>query len=172
VVWVALGLGSNHQSEANLHSALDDLLLQFNDIALSPVFRSAARDHNGADYLNMVVGIETTVPLQELVKILKKIEDKHRRDRSSPRPVRITLDIDVLLYGDKCGSFDRIVLPRPDITQASYVLWPLAQLAPNKRHPVLKERYAELWEGYDKSADIIAPVDFTWHDRQISAKLK
>jgi 2-amino-4-hydroxy-6-hydroxymethyldihydropteridine diphosphokinase len=172
VVWVALGLGSNHQSEANLHSALDDLLLQFHDLALSPVFRSAARDHSGADYLNMVVGIDTTVPLQELAAMLKKIEDKHRRDRSGPQPANITLDIDILVYGDKCGTFDRIVLPRPDITTTSYVLWPLAQLAPNKRHPVLKQRYAELWQGFDRSTDTIAPVDFVWHDRQISAGLR
>lgn len=172
MVWVALGLGSNHQSAANLHSALDDLLLQFHDLALSPVFRSAAREHSGADYLNMVVGIETAVPLQELATMLKKIEDKHRRDRSTPRPAHITLDIDILLYGDKRGTFERIVLPRPDITSNSYVLWPLALLAPTRRHPALRQTYAELWQAFDKSADSICPVDFMWHDRQISAGLK
>jgi 2-amino-4-hydroxy-6-hydroxymethyldihydropteridine diphosphokinase len=168
VVWVALGLGSNHDAEANLSSGLDELLLQFHDLALSSVFRSQARDGAAPDYLNMVVGIETDMPLPELNKLLKKIEDKHRRDRSSPEPERITLDIDLLLYGDKSGNLDGVILPRPEILTAAYVLWPLSQIAKKKKHPTLKQAYADLWQAFDKTRQEIAPVAFEWHERVIS----
>lgn len=168
MVWVALGLGSNRDPEQNIASCLDELLLRFNDLQLSSVFRSSAQDKSGPDYLNMVVGIDTDLPLQELAAVLKKIEDKHRRDRSTPHPASITLDIDILTWGDKSGTFDRIVVPRPEITTAAYVLWPLAQIAPKKKHPVLKQTYAELWQAFDKSMASIEPVPFTWHERVIS----
>lgn len=168
MVWVALGLGSNFEAEANLASALDELLLQFHDLALSSVFRGKAQDGAAPDYLNMAVGLETELPLAALIKLLKKIEDKHRRDRSSPRPPRVTLDIDLLTYGDKSGTFDGVVLPRPEILTAAHVLWPLSQVAAKKRHPALKQSYAELWQAFDKSRQALAPVAFTWHERVIS----
>ena len=168
MVWVALSLGSNVDAENNLSSALDELLLQFHDLALSFVFRSKAQDGVAPDYLNMVVGIETDVPLQELARLLKKIEDKHRRDRSVPKSVNITLDIDLLLYGDKSGNFDGITLPRPEILTAAYVLWPLSQVAAKRKHPALKQSYAELWNAFDKTRQVVTPVNFAWHERVIS----
>ena len=169
MVWVALGLGSNVDAETNLSSALDELLLQFHDLALSSVFRSQAKDGAAPDYLNMAVGVETDMPLPEFVKLLKKIEDKHRRDRSTPKPPHVTLDVDLLTYGDKAGNFDGIVLPRPEILTAGYVLWPLSQIAAKRKHPALKQTYAELWQAFDKSRHALEPVAFKWHERLISA---
>jgi 2-amino-4-hydroxy-6-hydroxymethyldihydropteridine diphosphokinase len=168
MVWAALGLGSNVDAETNLSSALDELLLQFHDLVLSSVFRSKATDGAAPDYLNMAVGVETDIALPELAKLLKKIEDKHRRDRSTPKPQHVTLDIDLLTYGDKAGSFNGIVLPRPEILTAAYVLWPLSQVAARKKHPALKQSYAELWQTFDKSRQLVTPVAFTWHDRILS----
>lgn len=168
MVWVALGLGSNHDAEDNLSSALDELLLRFHDLALSSVFLSRARDGAGADYLNMAAGLETDMPLPELCKLLKTIEDKHRRDRSTPGTDKVTLDIDLLTYGDKCGSFAGVALPRPEILTAAYVLWPLSQIAAKRKHPALKQSYAQLWQSFDKSGHFVKPVDFAWHERAIS----
>lgn len=168
MVWVTLSLGSNHHADTNLASGLDELLLQFHDLALSSVFRSKAKDNAAADYLNMAVGIDTDMPLQELVKLIKKIEDKHRRDRSTPKPAHVTLDIDLLTYGDKSGTFDGITVPRPEILTAAYVLWPLSQVAAKKKHPVLKQTYSDLWQAFEKSHQTITPVAFTWHERVIS----
>lgn len=165
MVWVALGLGSNHEAETNLASALDELLLQFRDLALSYVFRSRAQDAAEADYLNMAVGFDTDMPLQELGMLLKKIEGKHRRERGNGR---VTLDIDLLLYGDKSGNFDGIVLPRPEILTAAYVLRPLTQIAGKKKHPALKQSYRELWDAFDKTRQPLEPVTFVWHERKIS----
>lgn len=168
MVWVALGVGSNLDAENNLSSALDELLLRFHDLALSSVFRSKAKDGAAPDYLNMVVAVETDMALPELGKFIKKIEDKHRRDRSTLKPERVTLDIDLLTYGDKAGNFDGIVVPHPEILTAAYVLWPLSQVAGKKKHPALKQSYAELWQTFDKSRQSIVPVAFAWHERILS----
>jgi 2-amino-4-hydroxy-6-hydroxymethyldihydropteridine diphosphokinase len=168
VSWVALGLGSNSEPEANLGSALDELLLRFRDLALSFVFRSRAAGSAGPDYLNMVAGIDTDMALPELVSLLKKIEDKHGRARSDATPALVTLDIDVLIYGDKVGNFAGVILPRPEITTAAHVLWPLAQIAPRRKHPVLKQSYADLWQAFDRSGPPLTPVPFVWHERVIS----
>ena len=189
MVWVTLGLGSNSEPEANLSSGLDELLLQFKDLALSNVYRSKARParssiaqadpdkviagdgssaHEGADYLNMAVGINTDLPLQDLVAALKKIEDKHSRDRSNAKPGKVSLDIDLLTYADKSGNFNGIILPRPEILTAAHVLWPLSQIAPRHKHPVLKQAFSELWQGFDKAQQPITPVQFVWHERVIS----
>ena len=168
MVWVNLGLGSNINPEANLASCLDALLLQFKDLALSSVFRSKARGYTGADYLNMAVGFNTDIPLQQLALQLKKIEDKHGRDRSAERPSGATLDIDLLTYGDKAGRFDNIILPRPDIIEAAHVLKPLSQMASRYKHPVLKLSYAQLWKDFHDPQQQLTPVAFTWHDRVIS----
>ncbi|MES2623820.1 MAG: 2-amino-4-hydroxy-6-hydroxymethyldihydropteridine diphosphokinase [Pseudomonadota bacterium] len=168
MVWVNLGLGSNNNPKANLASGLDALLLQFRDMALSSVYKSQARGHEGADYLNMAVGFDTDMPLQELALLLKKIEDKHGRIRNTPLPSTITLDIDVLTYGDKVGRFDNIILPRPEILEAAYVLKPLSQVASRYKHPVLKKTYAELWKDFTNTEQVLTPVGFTWHERVIS----
>jgi 2-amino-4-hydroxy-6-hydroxymethyldihydropteridine diphosphokinase len=168
VPWVNLGLGSNINPKENLGSCLDELLLRFKDLALSSVFKSQARGYTGPDYLNMAVGFNTDMPLQELALLLKKIEDKHGRDRTAPRLSKTTLDIDLLTYGDKAGRFDNIILPRPEILEAAHVLKPLSQVAARYKHPVLKKTYAELWKAFDNQDQILTPVGFTWHDRVIS----
>jgi 2-amino-4-hydroxy-6-hydroxymethyldihydropteridine diphosphokinase len=168
VPWVNLGLGSNTRPKENLASCLDELLLRFKDLAFSSVFKSQARGHTGPDYLNMAVGFNTDMPLQELALLLKKIEDKHGRDRTVPHSSSTTLDLDLLTYGDKVGRFDNIILPRAEILEAAHVLKPLSQIASRYKHPVLKKTYAELWQAFDDKEQVLTPVAFTWHDRVIS----
>lgn len=163
-VW--LGMGSNCHAPDNLASCLDALLLQFRDLALSSVYESAAAGQQGQPYLNMVVGLQTDMPLLQLNKLLKSLEQKHgRREQGQGN---VPLDIDILLYANKAGNFDGITLPRPEILTAPYVLCPLAQVAGKQKHPVSKTSYGDLWEAFDKSAVSISAVDFTWHERRIS----
>lgn len=166
--WVTLGLGSNDAAETNLSSCLDELLLRFHDLALSSVFQSSSVNGSaGRDYLNMAVGIDTDMPLQELVRVLKKLEEKHGRGRGTGTD-KVSLDIDLLTYGDKAGNYDGVKLPRPEILQAAHVLWPLSQVAPRRRHPVLKQTWQELWQAFDRQQQQIRPVPFVWHERVIS----
>jgi 2-amino-4-hydroxy-6-hydroxymethyldihydropteridine diphosphokinase len=171
VVWVTLSLGSNKRPYENFSSCLDTLLLQFQDLALSFVFESQALKQPAANYLNMAVGFETDMSLKDLAALIKKIEDKHDRQRQPEACSQVTLDIDLLTYGDKTGNFDGLLLPHPDITKAAYVLWPLSQIAGKRRHPQLNRTFLELWQEFAQSSQqVIAPVTFEWHGRVISKK--
>jgi 2-amino-4-hydroxy-6-hydroxymethyldihydropteridine diphosphokinase len=168
VGWVTLSLGSNLKPVLHLTSCLDALLLQFNDLSLSSVFESEAVGFEGDNFLNMVVGIETDLELAALSATLKAIENKHGRDRSQPRFSGRTLDIDILTCDNLAGEFGGIRLPRPEITENAFVLWPLSQVCGKQLHPLLKKSFAELWHAYDKDRQKLWPVDFEWHGRMIS----
>tara|TARA_R110000824_G_scaffold336_11_gene2423 strand:+ start:82961 stop:83482 length:522 start_codon:yes stop_codon:yes gene_type:complete len=171
VSWVALSLGSNINPFANFRACLDALLLKFSGLSLSAVFESEAIGFAGDNFLNMVVAFDTDLSLDILVSTLKKIEDDCGRDRNQPRFSGRTMDIDVLLYGNKCGNYAGIELPRQEIVENAFVLWPLSQIAEQRQHPVLKESYKKLWESYDKSTQNLWPVDFEWHGRKISERI-
>lgn len=168
MAWVSLGIGSNCNPVDNFTSCLDALLLQFRDMKLSSVFESAAA---GSDanirYLNMAVGFECELSLEELRALLKKLEAKHGRlhDDSS----KVSLDIDILTFGNKSGEFAGLTLPRAEILTTAYVLWPLSQVAAQLRHPVVKETFATLWKNFTGDKSNIAPVNFEWHGRKLSS---
>lgn len=168
MAWVTLSLGSNLEPRQNLCSCLDSLLLAFNDLSLSSVFESEAVGFEGDNFLNMVVGLNTDLDLAALSGMLKAIEDKHGRDRTQPKFSGRTLDIDILTYDDKAGEFNGIKLPRPEITENAFVLWPLSQVSGRQKHPVLKQTFADLWAAYDRDRQHLWPVDFRWHGRLIS----
>lgn len=170
MTWVNLGLGSNIDAERNMRSCLDALLLRFNDLAVSNVFESEAVGFKGDNFLNMAVGFDTELGIEELAGELKAIEAKHGRDRMQPRFSGRTLDIDILTYGDRTGSVGGIELPRAEITENAFVLWPLSQIAPRQKHPRLQRSFKALWEDYDKSRQKLWPVDFEWHGRVISRR--
>ena len=169
MAWVTLSLGSNIDPINKIKSCLDALLLQFNDLSLSSVFESEAVGFEGDNFLNMVVGIETEVGIADLSKLLKDIEDKHSRDRSQPKFSGRCLDIDILTCGPLSGKHGGINLPRAEITENAFVLWPLTQIDGKGKHPVSGKTYSELWSLFDKEKQKLWPVDFEWHGRKISA---
>jgi 2-amino-4-hydroxy-6-hydroxymethyldihydropteridine diphosphokinase len=169
VVWVTLGLGSNSKPHDNLHSALDALLLKFRDMKLSSVFESEAADEKGSSaYLNMAVAFETAMPLQQIRVFLKQLEDKHGRNQTDSTTGRIPLDIDILTYGDLVGNFDGLQLPRPQILDLAYVLWPLSQVGGQLKHPVARTSFATLWKSFAGKRLGMRPVHFEWHGRLLS----
>jgi len=168
-VWVALGLGSNVDARANLSACLDTLLLQFHDLALSSVFRSEADGGGSAPYLNMVVGCECALSLRELRDFTKALEHKLGRSNEATDAGRVSLDIDILLYGDLVGKHEGLTLPRPQMLEVAYVLWPLTQVAGKRRHPVLQEPYSALWKQFAGDRSRIAAVEFGWHGRRLSS---
>jgi 2-amino-4-hydroxy-6-hydroxymethyldihydropteridine diphosphokinase len=167
VVWAALSMGSNERPYDNFSTCLDELLLKFNDLQLSSVFESAALKHPGVTYLNMAVGFTTELTLPELVATLKSLEDKHRRQRGS-KETPVSIDLDVLLYGDKAARHNMLQVPHPDLDKVAYMLWPLSQIAAKKKHPQLGVTFRELWQAFDKSQQAIKPVAFEWHGRKLT----
>jgi 2-amino-4-hydroxy-6-hydroxymethyldihydropteridine diphosphokinase len=167
VTWVTLGLGSNHDAESNLQACLDSLLLQFRDMKLSCVYESAAEPAGQGTYLNMAVGFETDLPLSDLQALCKRMEAKQGRNEAARSAGRVSLDIDILTYGNQHGTFGGVTLPRAQVLTEAYVLWPLSQVAPQLRHTD-GIPYARHWKEFTGERAGIRPVDFTWHGRRLS----
>jgi 2-amino-4-hydroxy-6-hydroxymethyldihydropteridine diphosphokinase len=74
----------------------------------------------------------------------------------------ITLDIDILLFDELCGVFHGIHLPRPEIKDNAYVLWPLAEIAGFMKLPGDTQTLSAMWAGYRKETQKLWPVAFNW----------
>lgn len=163
---VLLGLGSNQNRAFHIDAALTALAERFGVLQVSRVFESEAVGCRADNYFNLAVALETDLALEELFVWLKRLEDRFGRDRQQRRSDQ-NLDIDILLYGDQVGDFGGIELPRPDILRNAFVLWPLAELIPQQRHPVVARSYAELWQAYDRDQRLW-PIEFHWQGQKIS----
>ncbi|WP_111640997.1 2-amino-4-hydroxy-6-hydroxymethyldihydropteridine diphosphokinase [Marinimicrobium alkaliphilum] len=168
---VYLSLGSNMAREQHILAALDALRAQFGELSISSVFESEAVGFDGSNFYNLVVGIDTALSIAELSDVLKTIEDDNGRCRKGPKFSSRTLDIDILTYGDFVGSEAGVDLPRDEITKNAFVLWPLAEIAPDTLHPVAGKAYRQLWLDYDKNRQRLWPVDFVWQGQVISSAL-
>jgi 2-amino-4-hydroxy-6-hydroxymethyldihydropteridine diphosphokinase len=128
-----LGLGSNlgdrrqHLAEAvrRLHAGP---ALQV--VKISPVYESSPVGVTAQpDFLNLVVQVATTHSPHELLTECQRIEadlGRVRRERWGPR----TIDIDLLLYGDARIDDESLAVPHPRMRERSFVLAPLAEIAP------------------------------------------
>lgn len=97
------------------------------------------------DFLNGCLELETLLTPYELLDVLHKAEQKELRERLvhwGPR----TLDMDLLFYDDEILEDPELIVPHPEIQKRTFVLEPLAQIAPYKVHPLLKKRVKELLE--------------------------
>ncbi len=165
---VYLGVGSNVDRERHVVLGLDALEALLGDLAVSPVYDCPAIGYRGAAFLNLVVGADTRMALGELAARLRAIERVYGRPPDATASTPRQLDIDILTYGDLTGRVDGIDLPRAEILRNAFVLRPLADLAPDARHPLDGRRYEELWACYNHNAQPICRVDFQWRGRPIS----
>ncbi|MFC3609425.1 2-amino-4-hydroxy-6-hydroxymethyldihydropteridine diphosphokinase [Stutzerimonas tarimensis] len=162
---VLLGLGSNVEREKHLSGGLDALATILVDMRCSPVFESLAVGYKGANFYNLAVAGLTTLPLMALDRRLKFIEADNGRYAADRKG--LPLDIDVLAYGDLVGNFDGLVLPRAEILRNAFVLWPLALLVPDQRHPGEDKAYADLW-GEARIEQALWPAPFEWQGQALT----
>jgi len=149
--WISAG--SNVERELNIRRAIRNLQQEFGELVLSPVYRTRAEGFEGDDFLNLVIGIETELDLDELRQRLRDIEDRQGRIRGESRFASRTLDLDLLTWGNLVDESRGI--PRDEILKYAFVLKPLADVAPDECHPGRRESYARLWEKFaDKPADM------------------
>lgn len=166
---VYLSLGSNIDRERNIGAALDALAGEFGALTISSVYESEAVGFDGENFLNLVVGIDTERSVAQLSTLLKGIEADNGRRRDLPKFSARTLDLDILTYDDLTGTLDGVQLPRGEILRNAFVLLPLAEIAPDRAHPLDGRSYRELWQAYDRDQRLW-PVSFHWRGRQISPR--
>lgn len=94
-------------------------------------------------FINMAVEIGTELDPEGLLHILKKIEEEIGRLPTSRWGPRI-IDLDILLYDDLIIETPDLVIPHPGMSERVFVLKPLAEIAPEKVHPVLKKSIKSL----------------------------
>jgi 2-amino-4-hydroxy-6-hydroxymethyldihydropteridine diphosphokinase len=146
---VYLGLGSNINPQENLGRALKDLESRFGKLKSSSVYRSRAYGFDGDDFLNMVVHFETELQPLEVHAETVRIQQAAGRNRASKGYSSRTLDIDLLLYDDQVVDEPPIRLPRADVLRFSFVLGPLAEIAPELVHPETGLSLRKHWDQFD-----------------------
>ena len=149
---VYVAAGSNVAPVESLIRALAALRERFPDLAVSPAYQNAAVGFEGDDFINLVVGFTTRLPLASLLPELHAVEALCGRGRDEPKWAKRRMDLDVLLYGDLVGEFPGAKLPRPDLVKRAFMLGPLADVAPQVRHPTLGLTIGELWARFDRAA--------------------
>lgn len=87
------------------------------------------------DYINAVVAIETDLTPLELLDCTQAIEQEHGRVRKAERWGPRTLDLDIVLYGNEVIESERLIVPHYGMKVREFVLYPLAEIAPNLQLP-------------------------------------
>jgi 2-amino-4-hydroxy-6-hydroxymethyldihydropteridine diphosphokinase len=95
-------------------------------------------------YLNAVLEVETVLPPRALLEVLQRVEAAAHRRRGGARWGARTLDLDLLLYGDRAISEPGLTVPHPGVASRPFVLAPLAELAPALVVPGTGRTVAEL----------------------------
>jgi len=134
---VAIGLGANlGDARAALAWAVQQLAahpaVQLQRV--SSLYRTRPVDAEGPDYLNAVALLTTSLEPQALLGLLQGLEQQAGRERPYRNAPR-TLDLDLLLHGQRVLNTDHLTLPHPRMHQRRFVLEPLAEVAPHLRVP-------------------------------------
>jgi len=142
-----LGLGSNlGDRQANLDQALEFLGQRLRIKKVSSIYDSEPVGNiEQPRFLNLVCEVVTNLPPKSLLALAKGIESKLGRT-GGPSGAPRTIDIDILLYGDEVVETPALTIPHPRMTKRAFVLMPLAEIAPNVKHPVTGQTAREMFK--------------------------
>ncbi|OGO31715.1 MAG: 2-amino-4-hydroxy-6-hydroxymethyldihydropteridine diphosphokinase [Chloroflexi bacterium RBG_16_56_11] len=157
---VYLGLGSNlGNRQDNLDMALKLLGQRMRIGKVSSIYDTEPLGNTSQPrFLNIACQVYTRLSPEGLLTLAKGIENKMGRHGRSgePRPI----DIDILLYGDTVMETPTLTIPHPKMGERSFVLVPLAEIAPDAVHPVTKQTVREMGEAVKEKQGV-----FKWESK-------
>jgi len=160
-IYLALGTNLGDRA-ANLRAAITGLAPDVQVLARSSVYETPPWGYTDQpSFLNMVLRAETSLDPHALLAYVKALETRLGREASfryGPRKI----DIDILFYDDRLLNQPVLQIPHPRLHERAFVLVPLAELAPDLVHPLLKERIQDLLSHVD--AKVIQKTDITLAD--------
>ncbi len=139
MIRVYIALGSNLAKPVDqVNCALEALahMPRTQLVVCSAFYRSKPLGpQNQPDFLNAVVALDTELPPEELLDCTQAIEQNQGRVRKLERWGPRTLDLDLLLYGDRVINTERLTVPHYDMKNREFMLYPLAEIAPEVVFP-------------------------------------
>lgn len=130
----------------NLNAAIDRLRTLGEVLAVSSFYETEPVEFTAQPwFLNCVVKVDTEKTPEQLLAGILKIEQQLGRQRGPQKGPRI-IDLDILLFGNSIVKAAGLTIPHPAMHERRFVLEPLAEIAPEARHPVLKRTVRELLE--------------------------
>ena len=139
VVPACIALGANLGDAAQtVRRALQDLahLPQTRVLRASSLYRSTPVDASGPDFINAVAWVETSLEPLALLHALQTLEAQAGRERPYRHAPR-TLDLDLIFHGDASLDTPELTLPHPRWRERAFVLWPLAEICPERVTPAM-----------------------------------
>ena len=142
---VYLSLGSNlGDRQANLRHAIGRLLELGYVHEVSSLYETEPVELTDQPwFLNCVVAVRTELLPREFLSGMLAIERSMGRERTQPKGPRL-IDIDILLYGATTINTPQLTVPHPAMAERRFVLEPLAEIAPDVKHPILKKTIREV----------------------------
>ena len=161
---VFIALGSNINPEYNMREAVRRLSLRCRLLAVSPVYKTApVRKTDQPNFLNAVVLVETNLTAVELkTQVLQVIEQELGRVRTEDKNAPRTIDLDIALFGDQVLDVGPRHIPDPDVSEYPHISVPLADLAPQQRHPETGQTLQEIAQGLPASRLVRRPDVVLW----------
>lgn len=150
-----LSLGSNvGEREKNLRETIHRLKTLGRVLSVSSFYETEPMEFTDQPcFVNCAVALETARPASELMRGLLEIEREMGRKRLQKKGPRI-IDIDILLFGDEIVNTPDLTIPHPAMADRRFVLEPLAEIADQAQHPLLKRTIGELLRAFPEGQTV------------------
>lgn len=153
---VYIALGSNQgQREVFLQNALQAIFEKIGFITkTSSVYETPAWGFEGEAFYNACIKVKTRLNAHQVLKALQEIETVLGRTRQHKGYQNRTIDLDILFFGEDCIDDNNLKIPHPELSKRDFVLFPLADITPQKKHPILNENIENLRDSLPDTTNI------------------
>ena len=142
--------GSNLQPDANLRIAAREMKARWPGVRFSACWRNEPVGFTGEPFINFCASLPLAGSLEALKAELEAIEALCGRPPNAPKWEPRPMDLDILMLDSQVLELPGLVIPRPDLLRWSFMLGPLAEIAPDLWHPVAQATIGELWGRFDQ----------------------